>query len=35
MKVRRDADALIQRLVADSLKSKAPTDAGAAAPAGN
>jgi len=35
MKVRRDADALIQRLVADSLKPKAPTDAGAAAPAGN
>lgn len=35
MKVRRDADALIQRLVADSLKPKAPAEAGAAAPAGN
>ena len=35
MKVRRDADALIQRLVAESLKPKAPTDAGAAAPAAN
>lgn len=35
MKVRRDADALIQRLVADSLKPKAAADAGAAAPAAN
>lgn len=37
MTARRDADALIQRLVAESLRTKAPADAneGAAAPAAN